>query len=514
MRNWRDRNQMINNNIELEETTTIGKVLYDYQQTDTDKILKRIKECPPDYHLVYQLPTGGGKTVMFSEIARQFIEDTNKKVLILTHRIELCVQTSDMLNEFEVKNKIINADVRELDDQNEYNCFVAMVETLNNRMNHDSMVIKDVALVIIDEAHYNSFRKLFKNFKKCFILGVTATPLSSNVNLPMKDSFDELLVGPPIESLVEKGFLARATTYRFDVKLGTLKTGMNGDYTVRSSEELYTSMPMQKKLLEAYEQKAVGKKVLIFNSGIRTSQEVYLMFRHAGYPIQHLDSKYAKKDRKSILKWFRKTPGAVLTSVGILTTGFDEPTVETIILNRATRSLTLYFQMIGRGSRVLPEKESFDIIDLGNNMSRFGAWDAPLDWQKIFTSPQYFIDNIVSDDDIERSFVYEMPEEIKAQFSKSKSIDIDIKAEKERVQELGLKPFTIIEKSIEQHANMCLDNSDDLLGALALSRVLTDDIEDRVRRYSYILTNPTRNFKDWVREEYKRKLRTRISQLS
>ena len=67
----------------------------------------------------------------------------------------------------------------------------------------------------------------------------------------------------------------------------------------------------------------------------------------------------------SILDWFKKTPNAILTSVSILTTGFDEPTVESIILNRATKSLTLYYQMIGRGSRILKNKNSFDGRDQG-----------------------------------------------------------------------------------------------------------------------------------------------------
>ena len=65
--------------------------------------------------------------------------------------------------------------------------------------------------MIVDEAHYNSFGKLFKFYEKGVMLGVTATPLSSNINLPMKDNYDELIVGESISSLIEMGFLARAT---------------------------------------------------------------------------------------------------------------------------------------------------------------------------------------------------------------------------------------------------------------------------------------------------------------
>ena len=161
------------------------KELYDYQKEALEQVFERLESKPDNYNLVYQLPTGGGKTVIFSEIARSYIAKTNKKVLILTHRIELCNQTSKMLSEFNVNNKIINSNVKELDDQDQYMCFVAMVETLKNRLNDDKLELDQIGMVIIDEAHYNSFRKLFKYFDNCFILGVTATPLSSNMKLPM-----------------------------------------------------------------------------------------------------------------------------------------------------------------------------------------------------------------------------------------------------------------------------------------------------------------------------------------
>ena len=238
-----------------------------------------------------------------------------------------------------------------------------MVETLNNRLN-DGLDISDVGLVIIDEAHYNSFRKLFKHFEKCIILGVTATPLSSNIKLPMYENYDELIVGNSINSLIESGFLSKATTYSFDVSLRSLRIGINGDYTVRSSELLYGNYSMLEKLLYAYEQKSKGKKTLIFNNGINTSKLVHETFHNAGYDVKHLDNTNSDNERREIIQWFKHTPNAILTSVGILTTGFDEPTVETIILNRATKSLTLYHQMIGRGSRKLPNKSEFKVIKL------------------------------------------------------------------------------------------------------------------------------------------------------
>ncbi|UTW61998.1 DEAD/DEAH box helicase [bacterium SCSIO 12741] len=485
----------------------VGKELYDYQHEAMERIFDRLRDKKEKYNLLYQLPTGGGKTVIFSEIAKQYIRETGKKVLILTHRIELCAQTSNVLSEFEVPNKIIDSKVKELPDQESYSCFVAMVETLNNRLNDDVFEVTNVGLIIVDEAHYNSFRKLFKFFENEMILGVTATPLSSNIKLPMKDNYDELIVGDSIGTLIKKSFLAKASTFSYDVNLKSLSVGINGDYTVRSSERLYTNYLMQEKLLDAYEERSKGKKTLIFNNGINTSREVYESFSNAGYDVKHLDNTNSSKERKEILQWFKEKPDAILTSVGILTTGFDEPTVETIILNRATKSLTLYHQMIGRGSRILPGKSEFTVIDLGNNAYRFGKWDAPVDWHDIFRNPNLYLESLASDEDIQRNFKYIMPDEIREKFAKSESIEFNIKEEYKRVIQSGQRPRVAIDNSIEQHTQICVENSEDMFDALQLAEHLYDDIRDRVKHYCHCISKSTTNFMDWMTEDYQRKLK-------
>lgn len=494
------------------EEKIIGKKLYDYQHGAIDKIFERINESPSNFNLLYQLPTGGGKTVIFSEIARRYLKKNDNKVLILTHRIELSRQTSNMLTEFEVENKIIDSDVKEITNEDNYSCFVAMVETLNNRIKENKVEIHDIGLVIVDEAHYNSFRKLFIHFEKCFILGVTATPLSSNINLPMREIYDDLIVGEKISSLIQKGFLAEATTYSFNVNLTTLKIGINGDYTVKSSEELYSKNSMQSKLVKAYEQESKGKKTLIFNNGIQTSRMVYEMFKQAGYKARYIDNTNSKEERRDTLEWFKNTPDAILSSVGILTTGFDEPTIDTIIINRATKSLALYFQMIGRGSRILGEKKTFSILDLGNNLSRFGLWTSDVDWQAIFKNPNFYLESLVSDEEIERRFKYVMPDEVKEMFSKSDDFDFDVKEEYEIVAKSGLKSKMVLEKSLLQHARICAENSEDVFDAHILSRELNDDIEYRIKQYSYCILKSSKNYVKWLEEDYKRQLRVKISQ--
>ncbi|MEX0995468.1 MAG: DEAD/DEAH box helicase [Flavobacteriaceae bacterium] len=495
--------------IEVAEQDKIKeRELYTYQKDAIETIFDRFNRFPESYNILYQLPTGGGKTVIFSEIAKRYIQETNNKVLILTHRIELSKQTSKTLTEIGVKNKVINSAVKEIPNQEDYSCYVAMVETLNNRLKEKELNMKNIGLVIVDEAHYNSFRKLFKYFKKCDILGVTATPLSSNIKLPMKDTYNELIVGHSISELIDKGFLAKATTYSYNVGLGALRIGINGDYTVKSSEVVYIDYAMQEKLIYAYEERAKDKKTLIFNNGINTSKYVYESFKRSGYDnIRHLDNKHNDAERKEIIDWFRETPNAIITSVGILTTGFDVPDIEAIILNRATRSLTLYHQMIGRGSRITDSKKEFTVVDMGNNLARFGLWEEKVDWNLVFKNPDYFLENLIPDETIERNFSYEMPKEIRKKFKKSKEVDFDVEEAFAEAKRKGLKPKTAIDQAIEQHAQMCLENSEDAFEAMKLALLLEDAISFRVQKYAYCLSKTTNNYIDWLTDDYKRSLR-------
>jgi type I site-specific restriction endonuclease len=263
---------------------------------------------------------------------------------------------------------------------------------------------------------------------------------------------------------------------------------------------------MQEKLLHAYMEKSFGKKTLIFNNGIHTSLYVYETFKKAGLNIRHLDNTTPNDERKSILKWFKKTPNAILTSVSILTTGFDEPTVESIILNRATKSITLYFQMIGRGSRRLPHKTAFTIIDLGNNALRFGLWNAPVDWQQIFKSPEFYLASLRDDAEIERNFTYEMPPELRKKFAKTTDFSFDLHEEFKKTVKNNLKAKTVIDLSIQQHTRICVENADDSIQAKFLAKELHDDIDYRVRQYCVLLGNTTKNYRLWLIEDYKEKL--------
>lgn len=484
----------------------VSKELYPFQKKTVEDILTEFEENDENFNLLFQLPTGGGKTVIFSEIARRYIEKTKKRVLILTHRIELSQQTSKQLNAINVANKVISSEVKELTEEDQFDCYIAMVETLNNRLQENDKFVDNVGLVIVDEAHYNSFRKIFQYYKAANILGVTATPLSSNKTLPLNDNYNKLLVGESIASLIEKGYLSDAETYTYDVNLHGLKIGSNGDFTISSSDMVYGNYFMQEKLLFAYEEVAVGKKTLIFNPGIETSIKVEELFKKRNYKIRHLDSTFSDKDRKDVLRWFKETPDAILTSVGILTTGFDEPTVETIIINRATRSLTLYHQMIGRGSRRLANKDKFQLIDLGNNVRRFGFWQDYINWQDAFRFPDRFLEARLSGDDIEFEIEFEYNRYLREHLNIEKLQEFDLKDRYYEYLDMNEKGKRAVDDAMNLHIEVILEAAEYLDDAQDYLLALDEHIEYTLKQYTKCIAKSTNNYFKFLKETYLRNI--------
>ena len=486
------------------------KKLYPFQDQAVTNIFNQLIELPLNANLLFQLPTGGGKTIIFSEIAKRFIEKFNRKVLILTHRIELGKQTSNVLTEAGITNKIINSEVKQLPQQSHYQSFIALVETLNNRLQDNDQFIEDIGLVIVDEAHNNSFRKIFHYFKDVNILGVTATPLSSNKKLPLYQTYQSLIVGESISNLITQGYLCDGKTFSYDVNLSSLRVGNNGEFTVGSHEQLYSQAIMQSKLIDAYEELGKGKKTLIFNAGILTSRSVYEAFKSKGYPVRHLDSTFSDKERVETLEWFRKTKDGILTSVSILTTGFDEPEVEVIFLNRATKSLTLYHQMIGRGSRVLPNKKTFNIVDLGNNSRRFNLWQYPIDWNHVFTSPHMYLEQRYKDEwDYELVNDYDLPPEIKERFLNSSAAAFIVREKFLMATRKGKKPQVVIDESLEDHFGRIKDNASGFDEAMELFNLLGEEMKYRMKQFGRCI-NSTANHTDWQCQTYASKLRRRL----
>jgi len=138
---------------------------------------------------------------------------------------------------------------------------------------------------------------------------------------------------------------------------------------------------------------------------------------------------------------------------------------------------------------------------------RFGPWGADLDWQTIFKSPDYFVDRILDDEEIENNFRFEMHAEIRAEFSNSKEVYFDVKAVYSEGVTKGESSKVVLEKSIAQHGFICIENSEDVYDALRLAKKLGDDIDHRIERYAKCISRSTHNFIFWLRDDYRLKLR-------
>jgi hypothetical protein len=166
--------------------------------------------------------------------------------------------------------------------------------------------------------------------------------------------------------------------------------------------------------------------------------------------------------------------------------------------------------MIGRGSRRLPNKTNFTIIDLGNNTERFGEWNAPLNWQEVFDHPEAFHEalHIHSGTD-----VHAIPTELRAKFPNSAAISFDIQEAHRNSVASNKKPMIVMRDSIRQHALICLENAGTIEEALALASELDKEIDWRVKQYTKCLGNVTKNYREWLQADYRSRLTTLIRKL-
>jgi superfamily II DNA or RNA helicase len=344
--------------------------LRDYQE----KAIKELGQLARVHRrIVFQLATGGGKTITFSAIAKRYVEKSNKPVLIIVHRKELLKQT--------VRNIPGAEPITAGSKPKKAMIYVAMVESLKNRLPGY------LGMVIVDECHILSFAKIYERFPTQLIIGFTATPLTASKSKPLKRYFDSIVTSIDIPELIESGSLCQNETWAFEDTVDAAKlTIKNGDYDQKQLGAAYSAPKYIRKTIDAYIEKALDKKTLIFNCNIEHSLAVTQAFVDAGFNARHLDSN--SKDREETLEWFRVTPDAILNSIGILTTGFDEPSVECIIVNKATLSMPLWLQMCGRGSRPFQNKTHFTILDLGANSIQHGDWNARRNWKQIFHHPK------------------------------------------------------------------------------------------------------------------------------
>ena len=307
------------------------------------------------------LPTGAGKTVIFSDIAAKAAAK-GKRVAILTHRRELLSQAGRLNS-----------------------CDVLMVETLNNAIKK-GLDLGQYDLLVVDEAHIGNFRKVLKGFNG-FVIGATATPVSSP---PLKEQYNAIVCPVGIESLIGEGWLATPKTYAMHpVDTSKLETA-RGEYTEASLDDAFNRPKVYEGVVSEFVKKWADKKAIVFCVNISATINTAIEFRKQLGPgrVWGVHSKQSQQERERIIADFSASKNGILVNCGIATTGFDCPDIEVVVINRATKSVALWLQMVGRASRRTEQKEAFTILDFGENVTRLGFWQEPRDWAYLFENPK------------------------------------------------------------------------------------------------------------------------------
>lgn len=316
------------------------------------------------------LPTGGGKTVIFSYITTSAVA-RGGRVLILVHRRELIHQTSAQLTSLGVEHGIISNGF----PTNDALVQVASVQTIVRRLHKINW---QPTLIIIDEAHHavaGSWKQILDHFYGANLLGVTATPMRLD-GRGLGDWFQHMVLGPSVASLIEMQHLAPVRCYTIPKKLDWKEIRKSGgDFVGTAAADLLEEGEFNGDAVKEYKKHCPGKPAIVFCCTIAHSELVAQLFREAGFRAAHLSANTDPVLRKQLIDDLGNGNIDVLTNCMVVSEGTDIPVVTAAILLRPTTSTALYLQQVGRALRPAPGKDKAIIIDCVGNILRHGLPD-------------------------------------------------------------------------------------------------------------------------------------------
>lgn len=332
--------------------------LRDYQEEARTAIANEWEKGVKKTLLV--LPTGCGKTIVFSKVIEDRVK-LGERVLILAHRSELLDQASDKLAKatgiFTATEKAEQSCLNSW-----FRVVVGSVQTLQ-RPKRLAQFDKDYFdTIVVDEAHHcisESYQRVLEHFSNANVLGVTATPDRGDMR-NLGSYFESLAYEYTLPKAIKNGYLSpiKALTIPLELDLSAVSM-QSGDF---KASEVGTALdPYLEQIADEMLKYCADKKTVVFLPLVKTSQKFRDILNEKGFKAAEVNGD--SKDRAEILDDFSKGKYNVLCNSMLLTEGWDEPSVDCIVVLRPTKVRSLYSQMVGRGTRLYPGKEDLLLLD-------------------------------------------------------------------------------------------------------------------------------------------------------
>lgn len=329
-----------------------------YQQNARDAVFREWNDGRARTLLV--LPTGTGKTIVFSSIAEECVR-RGDRVLILAHRGELLTQAADKLQ----KTTGLSCAVEKAEETSLgrwERVTVGSVQTLMRETRLTQFPSDWFSDIIIDEAHHclsDSYQRVLAHFPDANVLGVTATPDRSDMR-DLGQYFNSLAYEYSLPEAIRDKYLVpiKALTIPIKLDLRSVRTSA-GDYQASDVDSAID--PYLEQIASEMETACAGRKTVVFLPLVKTSQKFRRILEAHGFRAGEVNGN--SDDRAEILRDFDEGKYDVLCNSMLLTEGWDCPTVDCIVVLRPTKSRSLYSQMVGRGTRLAPNKDHLLLLD-------------------------------------------------------------------------------------------------------------------------------------------------------
>lgn len=304
------------------------------------------------------LGTGCGKTIIFSNVAKKQVEKGHR-VLILAHRGELLTQAQEKLKAATGLDSAL--------EKAEHFCLgspervvVGSIQSISREDRLCSFPKDYFQTIIIDEAHHcmsESYQRVLSYFNDAYVLGVTATPDRGDMK---KLNFDCLAYEYNMINAIKDGWLSKIMARTIPLKIDITGVSLSaGDYSPGELGE--TLDPYLKAIAKEMKTYCAGRKTLVFTPLIKTSIKLCEYLQLEGLNAAEVNGE--SKNRTQIIKDFEDGMYDVVCNSMLLTEGFDSPAVDCIVCLRATKSKSLFTQIVGRGTRLFPGKDHLLLLD-------------------------------------------------------------------------------------------------------------------------------------------------------